>query len=57
MSPGIKALLGISYNAKYKYTLKYIEKIEREMQTRDEKYRKSAPSSNENQAPSLLKGF
>ncbi len=52
-----KALLGISYNAKHKYTLKHIEKIEKEMQTINEKLKNSAPSSNENQVPSLLKGF
>lgn len=52
-----KALLGISYNAKHKYTLKHIKKIEKEMQIMDEKLKNSDQSSNENQVPTLLKGF
>lgn len=48
-----KALLAVSYNAEYQYTLKTIERIEQEIKDRDAQRQKSAPSDSRNQAPSL----
>ena len=48
-----KALLAVSYNSGYQYTLKTTERIEQETKDRDAQRRKSAPSANGNQAPSL----
>lgn len=49
-----KALLAISYNAEFQYTLKTMEKIEQEAKDRSIKSQKSVPSSNGNQEPSLI---
>lgn len=49
-----KALLSISYNAEYKYTLKQIERIEQEMKERAAQNQQATSSTSENQAPALI---
>lgn len=49
-----KALLGISYNTSYKYTLEAIKKLEQEAQAKDATRQKSAASASETQAPTLV---
>lgn len=49
-----KVLLGIGYNASYKYTLEKIKKIEQEAQANAAARKKSVPSTSEKQAPVLL---
>lgn len=48
-----KALLAVSYNARYRYTLKTIEKIEQKV--KDAQMQKSVPSADGNHAPFLIK--
>lgn len=48
-----KALLAVSYNAEYQYTLKTIGKIEQDMRDRDAQRQKTEPSASGNQAPTL----
>lgn len=48
-----KALLGISYNAEYKYTVEYMKQLEQKAQEKSAQKQKSVPSSSENQAASL----
>lgn len=49
-----KALLSISYNAEFQYTLKTIEKLDEEMKRMDLQRQKTASTSNGTQAPSLV---
>ena len=48
-----KALLAVSYNAGYQYTLKTMERIEQETKDKAVQRQKSASSASGNQAPSL----
>lgn len=48
-----KALLAVSYNAKYKYTVEYMKQLEQKAQEKSAQRQKSAPSASGNQAPSL----
>lgn len=48
-----KALLAVSYNAEYKYTVKYMKQLEQKAQEKSAKSQKSTPSTSGNQAPSL----
>lgn len=49
-----KALLGVSYNAQYKYTLKEIQKLEQEDKERAARRQKASTSSNENQGSPVM---
>jgi hypothetical protein len=49
-----KALLGISYNAEYQYTLKYMKQLEQQSQEAAEQRQNSASKNGGNQAPSLV---
>ena len=48
-----KALLGISYNAKFKYAVEYMKQLEQKAQEKSAQRQKSASSAGGNQAPSL----
>lgn len=48
-----KTLLGISYNAEYKYTVEYMKQLEQQTQTAA-KGQNSASQNSENQTPSLM---
>jgi len=48
-----KALLGISYNAEYKYAVKYMKQLEQKAQEKPAQKQKSAPSASGNQVSSL----
>ncbi|MGN6714247.1 hypothetical protein [Anaerocolumna jejuensis] len=48
-----KALLGISYNAEYKYIVEYMKQLEQKAQEKSAQRQKSAPSASGNQSPSL----
>lgn len=49
-----KALLAVSYNAQFKYTLEYMKLLEQKAQEESAQKQKSAPSASGNQAPSLI---
>lgn len=49
-----KALLGVAYNSEYKPSREYAEGYAREMQKKAEDMRKSAPSADPSEAPSLM---
>lgn len=50
-----KALLAVSYNAGYKYTVDYVKQLEQQAQDAAAKRQNSASSNSGNQTPSLMK--
>lgn len=48
-----KALLAVSYNAEYKYTVEYMKQLEQKAQEKSAHRQKSAPPASGSQAPSL----
>jgi hypothetical protein len=49
-----KALLGISYNAKYKYAMEYMKQLEQKAREKSAQRQKSAPFTSGNQGSSLI---
>ena len=49
-----KALLGISYNAGFRYTLEYMQKLDEEAQQRAAQRQKATPSAHASQTPALV---